>query len=122
MPLKKGDIVYILQTEPSGWSLAKTMDESTEGWVPTAYIAKCDPPSTTGTSVGTPAPTQAPAATHVAQSNGNAGVNDITAGLANALLEKKQEETTMASDLAAAIRQHARRESDEEEDEEDDDW
>jgi myosin I len=122
MPLKKGDIVYILQTEPSGWSLAKTMDESTEGWVPTAYIAKCDPPSTTGTSVGTPAPTQAPATTHVAQSNGNAGVNDITAGLANALLEKKQEETTMASDLAAAIRQHARRESDEEEDEEDDDW
>ncbi|KAG0677523.1 class II myosin [Pichia californica] len=104
MPLTKGDIIYILQAEPSGWSLAKTLDETSEGWVPTAYIAACDPPAVNGGGQSAP------------QVNNNA----VAGGLAAALLEKKQEETTMASDLAAAIRQHARRESDDEED--DDDW
>lgn len=117
MPLTKGDIVYILQSEPSGWSLAKTLDETTEGWVPTAYIAQCAPPANGGYSAASaPAPAFSNAPTAQATNNGN-----IAGGLAAALMEKKQEETTMASDLAAAIRQHARRESDDE-DEDDDDW
>ncbi|OXT10243.1 hypothetical protein B9K06_26475, partial [Bacillus sp. OG2] len=86
MPLTKGDIIYILQAEPSGWSLAKTLDETSEGWVPTAYIAACDPPAVNGGGQSAP------------QVNNNA----VAGGLAAALLEKKQEETTMASDLAAA--------------------
>lgn len=116
MPLTKGDIVYILQEVPSGWSLAKTLDESTEGWVPTAYIAQCDPPASLTSSA--PAPAPAPAA---APSASTATSNGMAGGLAAALMEKKQEETTMASDLAAAIRQHAHRESDDEDDD-DDDW
>lgn len=111
MPLTKGDIIYILQSEPSGWSLAKTLDESKEGWVPTAYIVAVDNVSVPSASVASSTP--------AAVNNNNN--NNIANGLAAALLEKKQEETTMASDLAAAIRQHARRESDDEEDD-DDDW
>ena len=38
LPLKKGDIVFISRDEPSGWSLAKLLDGSKEGWVPTAYM------------------------------------------------------------------------------------
>lgn len=41
LPLKKGDIVYIARDEPSGWSLARLLDGSKEGWVPTAYITAC---------------------------------------------------------------------------------
>ncbi|SCU78439.1 LAME_0A04500g1_1 [Lachancea meyersii CBS 8951] len=40
LPLKRGDVVYISRQEPSGWSLAKTLDGSKEGWVPTAYMAE----------------------------------------------------------------------------------
>ncbi|SCU77896.1 LAFA_0A03884g1_1 [Lachancea sp. 'fantastica'] len=40
LPLKRGDVVYISKQEPSGWSLAKTLDGSREGWVPTAYMAE----------------------------------------------------------------------------------
>ncbi|TID13176.1 hypothetical protein CANINC_005032 [Pichia inconspicua] len=125
MAIKKGEIFYILQSEPSGWSLAKTLDESTEGWVPTAYMAECEPPASIRGNTTAPPPPPAPPATTTTttttttspgQTNG-----DIAGGLAAALMNKKQEETTMASDLAAAIRQHARRESDDEE-EEDDDW
>ena len=38
LPLKKGDVVYISKQEPSGWSLAKLLDGSKEGWVPTNYM------------------------------------------------------------------------------------
>ncbi|CAI1558951.1 hypothetical protein SEUBUCD646_0K00970 [Saccharomyces eubayanus] len=41
LPLKKGDIIYKSRDEPSGWSLAKLLDGSKEGWVPTAYITAC---------------------------------------------------------------------------------
>ncbi|CEP63576.1 myosin family protein LALA0_S08e05754g [Lachancea lanzarotensis] len=40
LPLNRGDVVYISKQEPSGWSLAKTLDGSREGWVPTAYMAE----------------------------------------------------------------------------------
>lgn len=124
MALTKGDIMYILQSEPSGWSLAKTLDEATEGWVPTAYIVECEPPSLLGGNVQcAPTSTQAPVLAQTTQTaNAGNNANGLADGLASALLEKKQEETILATDLAAAIRQHARRESDEEDDEDDDDW
>ncbi|AMD21798.1 HFL058Cp [Eremothecium sinecaudum] len=40
LPLKKGDIVYVSKQDPSGWSLAKDVSSSREGWVPTAYIVE----------------------------------------------------------------------------------
>lgn len=40
LPLKKGEVVYISKQEPSGWSLAKTLDGSKSGWVPTAYMTE----------------------------------------------------------------------------------
>lgn len=40
LKLKKGTVVYISRQESSGWSLAKTIDGSNEGWVPTSYIAE----------------------------------------------------------------------------------
>ena len=55
LPLKKGEVVYITRQEPSGWSLAKTLDGSKQGWVPTAYIAEVKG------SVHTPAPAAVPA-------------------------------------------------------------
>ncbi|GME78307.1 unnamed protein product [Ambrosiozyma monospora] len=108
LPVSKGDILYITQEAPGGWSLAKTRDETKEGWVPTAYIAPYTPPAN---GLPTPAATPAPAVQQGAMAN----------GLAAALLNKKQEESSMATDLAAAIRQKARRESDDEDDD-DDDW
>lgn len=38
LPLKKGDVVFISRDESSGWSLARLLDGSKEGWVPTAYM------------------------------------------------------------------------------------
>lgn len=40
LPLSKGDIVYISRQEPSGWSLAKTLDGAKEGWIPTSYMTE----------------------------------------------------------------------------------
>ncbi|SCU94613.1 LADA_0G09714g1_1 [Lachancea dasiensis] len=40
LPLSRGDVVTISSQEPSGWSLAKTLDGSREGWVPTAYMTE----------------------------------------------------------------------------------
>ena len=40
LPLQKGDIIYVSKSDPSGWSLASTLDNSKEGWVPTSYIVK----------------------------------------------------------------------------------
>ena len=40
LPLKKGEVVLITRQEPSGWSLAKLLDGSKEGWVPTAYMTE----------------------------------------------------------------------------------
>ncbi|GMG56394.1 unnamed protein product [Ambrosiozyma monospora] len=108
LPVTKGTILYITQEAGGGWSLAKTRDETKEGWVPTAYIAPYTPPAN---GLPTPVTTPAPAAQQGAMAN----------GLAAALLNKKQEESSMATDLAAAIRQKARRESDDEDDD-DDDW
>ncbi|SMN18848.1 similar to Saccharomyces cerevisiae YMR109W MYO5 One of two type I myosins [Maudiozyma saulgeensis] len=48
LPLKKGQVVYISRQEPSGWSLAKLLDGSKEGWVPTAYMAECKTPAAGG--------------------------------------------------------------------------
>lgn len=36
--LKKGDVLYVSKEDPSGWSLADTIDKSKQGWVPTSYI------------------------------------------------------------------------------------
>ncbi|EDO19618.1 hypothetical protein Kpol_1018p157 [Vanderwaltozyma polyspora DSM 70294] len=60
LPLKKGEVVYITREEPSGWSLAKTLDGSREGWVPTNYVVKHQ-----GGSV--PPPPPAPAAVQATQ-------------------------------------------------------
>lgn len=40
LPLSRGDVVYITKQEPSGWSLAKTLDGTKEGWVPTSYMTE----------------------------------------------------------------------------------
>lgn len=117
LPITQGTIIYVLQDSGNGWSLGKLLDESQEGWVPTAYISACDPPAATRAA----APLPPPKRSQPVAAQAGSGSNDLASGLASALKQKQQSETTMATDLAAAIRQKARRESDSEE-EEDDDW
>ncbi|VEU19363.1 DEKNAAC100870 [Brettanomyces naardenensis] len=124
LPVVKDTVIYVLQDAGNGWSLGKSLDESKEGWIPTAYIVKCDPPTSKFKAVPPPPPAKkangraAPAASQPNGANGSNG-NDLVSSLAAALKEKKETESNMANDLAAAIRQKARRESD---DEEEDDW
>ncbi|KAH3667343.1 hypothetical protein OGAPHI_002992 [Ogataea philodendri] len=128
-PVTKDTIMYILQDQGAGWSLAKSLDETREGWVPTAYIVACDPPAslTNGSATNGSAKTvpAAPAANGTATTaNGSSAfaTNGLAGGLAAALKEKQQEDHSLAGGLAAAIRQKARRDSDDEEDDDDDDW
>lgn len=126
LPITKDTIVYITQQNPNGWSLAKLLDESKEGWVPSAYIVECDPPVTG--SNGPPPPPPPPAGlsgtkpantSNGLTSNGTNG--SLGNGLADALKAKKTEETTLAGSLADALKKRGvTRDSDEEED--DDDW
>ncbi|ODV98605.1 hypothetical protein PACTADRAFT_48326 [Pachysolen tannophilus NRRL Y-2460] len=146
LPISKETIVYILrQEDANGWWLAKTLDGSKEGWVPAAYVVKCDPPSSGSTSAAAPA---APATnsytvstststTAAVISNGNGNSNGATngatngaanndalaGGLAAALKARQQEDSTLAGSLADAIRARSgRRDSDDEQEEEEDDW
>ncbi|GMM31126.1 myosin 3 [Martiniozyma asiatica (nom. inval.)] len=114
LPISKGSKFYILRHEANGWSLAKTLNGETEGWVPTAYIKEAPASKVNAASTQTSKPVQE---TPVINNQ-----NNLASGLAAALQQKQNQEHTMASDLAAAIRQHARRESDDEEEEEEDDW
>ena len=132
LPVTKDTVIYVLQDAGNGWSLGKTLDESKEGWVPTAYIVKCEPPKSKSRPAPPPPPSlstknrsQKSLQQDAQLSNGTkpaSNGNDLASGLAAALKEKKESESTMANDLAAAIRRKARRESDDEEEEEDDDW
>ncbi|ODV87829.1 hypothetical protein CANARDRAFT_26030 [[Candida] arabinofermentans NRRL YB-2248] len=124
-PCTKDTVMYILEDQGAGWSLAKSLDELKEGWVPTAYITPCDPPA----SLFSNKSSTSTVATSVSMSNGNThsepatnGSSGLANGLATALMQKKQEETSLAGGLAAAIRQKARRDSDDEDDDDDDDW
>ncbi|SCW00690.1 LAFE_0C09802g1_1 [Lachancea fermentati] len=106
LPLKKGAIVYISRQEPSGWSLAKTLDGSAEGWVPTAYMAEYKESSIS------PAPQQSfqtPVSSSATTMASSAPAADFSDGLASAL---------------AARANKMRLESDEEEEvvSEEDDW
>ena len=117
LPLTKGQVVYISRQEPSGWSLAKLLDGSKEGWVPTAYMTEhketapvasgipaAPPMATANTVASTPAAAQ-PAVTQNAQPAA-APQPSFADGLASAL---------------AARANKVRDESDEEGDD-DDDW
>ncbi|CCH62802.1 hypothetical protein TBLA_0I01430 [Henningerozyma blattae CBS 6284] len=81
MPLVKGDIVIVTENVESGWSLAKKLDGSAEGWVPTAYLAE-----RAESSAPTPVAAAAPVAAQAAVDQ-SAGVQQAQfgAGLANAL-------------------------------------
>lgn len=135
LPVKKDTVVYITRKENNGWWLAKTLDETREGWVPGAYVVEC---SALDNAPSQNSPMEQPKPQAQSSSSNNSshlnsttsvpalsGSNDqnLSNGLAGALLAKKQEETTLADSLANALkkRQGATRDSDEEEDEEDDD-
>ncbi|KAG0668426.1 class II myosin [Maudiozyma exigua] len=117
LPLTKGQVVYISRQEPSGWSLAKLLDGSKEGWVPTAYMTEhkeaavtssipaAPPMATSATVSSTPAAATQPVATQNAQPAA-APQPSFADGLASAL---------------AARANKVRDESDEEADD-DDDW
>lgn len=108
LPLKKGDVVYISRNEASGWSLAKTLDGSKEGWVPTAYMSECKKSAPVAPAASTPVVESTPSlvtdTTSASSAVPNAGFSD---GLASAL---------------AARANKMRLDSDEEETGEEDDW
>lgn len=112
LPVVKDTVVYILQDAGNGWSLGKTLDEKKEGWIPTAYIVKCEMPKK---ATAAPPPPPPPATSGSSSSGGN----NLASDLAAALKQKQQSDSNMANDLAAAIRAKAHRESD---DEDEDDW
>lgn len=134
LPIARGDIVYISRKEPSGWWLAKTMDQNKEGWVPAAYVVECENPETLN-NINSTLSSQPWFPQNETRNNFSAPVqkaedstpqnnNDLGGGLAEALKAKKTEESTLAGSLADALkkRQGATRDSDEEAEEEDDDW
>lgn len=130
MALSANDVVYITQNNGQ-WSLAKSLDESKEGWVPTAYISECPPPLNLGASKSSPPPPPPSANTRaVPEQGGNAGAPALTQqegglsnGLAGALLAKKNEETNLAGSIADALKKRSvTRDSDDEEEDDDDDW
>lgn len=130
LPISKETIVFITRKEDNGWWLAKTLDETKEGWVPAAYVVECDPPanSPAGNAKSPPPPppqlnsaSQAQQSQQQAQAPNGAGLSN---GLADALKAKKSEETNLAGSLADALkkRKGATGDSDEEDEEDDDDW
>ncbi|GAV51421.1 hypothetical protein ZYGR_0AD06040 [Zygosaccharomyces rouxii] len=122
MPLSKGEVVYITRNEPSGWSLAKTLDGSREGWVPTAYMTEHAVGSTVS-STTTQAASSTPAVNH--QSG-----QEPTPEPSPVQKEPVAQQSTFNDGLASALAARANKmrvESDEEgaaneEEEEDDDW
>lgn len=123
MALAANDIVYITQ-DNGQWSLAKSLDETKEGWVPTAYISECAPPlgKTPPPPPAQPAVSSQPAVTSQPAQASRANGEGLSNGLAGALLAKKSEETNLAGSIADALKKRsATRDSDEEE-EDDDDW
>ena len=116
LPLKKGDVVYILREEPSGWSLAKTLDGSKEGWVPTAYMTKY-------VEKGVPQAPPAPSAASVQQTQPALQQRQVSAA---ATVQSAQ--PSFSDGLASALAARAnkmRAESDDEStnnDDDDDDW
>lgn len=105
LPLKKGDVVHITKNEPSGWSLAKTLDGSREGWVPTSYIVKYSgsqpTQATPAVTADATAPVQAQAqaqdaaqvsATHIAQASLGENLASVLAARANKLRSESDEE------------------------------
>lgn len=127
MALSANDIVYITQNNGQ-WSLAKSLDESKEGWVPTAYISECAPPLNSGASKTPPPPPPPAASTQQAAQPSTARTTQaqeggLSNGLAGALLAKKNEETNLAGSIADALKKRsATRDSDDEEEDDDDDW
>ncbi|KAL3236089.1 myosin 3 [Nakaseomyces bracarensis] len=116
LPVKKGDIVHITKNEPSGWSLAKTLDGSREGWVPTSYIVKYS-----GAQATAP---PAPSAPSQVQQNHDQQFTSI----ANST-EQANTQVNLGENLASVLAARAnklRSESDEEadagNDDDDDDW
>ncbi|KTB16942.1 Myosin-5 [Nakaseomyces glabratus] len=110
LPLMKGDIVYITKEEPSGWSLAKTLDGSKSGWVPTAYMvkhegAKAPPPAPAVTASqpaiqnqSQPASAQTVAATSQVPASFGDGLASALAARANKMRVESDEEAAASSD------------------------
>lgn len=121
LPIDKDTIVYITQQNPNGWSLAKLLDESKEGWVPSAYIAECEPPVLLSHSAPPPPPPPA-SSTQAVNGNGISNGASLGNGLADALRAKKTEETTLAGSLADALKKRGVTRNSDDEEEEDDDW
>lgn len=113
LPLKKGEVVLISRQEPSGWSLAKTLDGSREGWVPTAYMTEHKEQQSSGIPVAPPAPSmtgstasstpvsqvqqqQQPAAT--LQPNFADGLASALAARANKMRDESDEEAAKDDD------------------------
>lgn len=106
----KGDIVYITKEEPSGWSLAKTLDGSKSGWVPTAYMvkhegAKAPPPAPAVTASqpaiqnqSQPASAQTVAATSQVPASFGDGLASALAARANKMRVESDEEAAASSD------------------------
>lgn len=119
LPLKKGDIVYVSRQEPSGWSLAKLLDRSKEGWVPTAYMTEYK--ETLPTQVQyTPVP-QSTASSTGQQQNFNS-TNTYIAG-ATTMSTQQSFSDGLASALAARANKMRQESGDEEEqNDDDDDW
>lgn len=134
LPLKKGDIVFISRDEPSGWSLAKLLDGSKEGWVPTAYMT---PYKETRHTVSTTATAAVDNATNQKASQIN---NAVSSAQENVQLESTTAESTsnnqtnpvgsfsdgLASALAARANKMRAESADDDDDngdvDDDDDW
>lgn len=134
LPISKDTVVYITRKETSGWWLAKTLDEKSEGWVPAAYVVECDPPSGVSSKLSH-SQLDAPASHSVPKNRNdqyssplqpsNENANGLSNGLAEALKAKKTEEATLAGSLADALKKRkgaAVESEDEDEPEDDDDW
>lgn len=134
LPIPKDTVVYITRKEDNGWWLAKTLDETKEGWVPAAYVVECEPPANipTGNAKSPPPPppqvnqASSTSSKPTAQTQQSPALNGagLSNGLADALKAKKSEETNLAGSLADALkkRKGATGDSDDDEEEDDDDW
>ncbi|EEB08829.1 myosin type I [Schizosaccharomyces japonicus yFS275] len=80
MSFNKGDVLDIIQKEPSGWWLASR--NGIEGWVPANYFKEEMKSIPTSNAVSTPLETAQPSAVSV---NSNADVNNLAGSLADAL-------------------------------------
>lgn len=117
LPLTKGQVVYVSRQEPSGWSLAKLLDGSKEGWVPTAYMTEHKESTAVTGSI--------PAAPPMAAANAVSSTPAVAQPVATQNAQPAAApQPSFADGLASALAARAnkvRDESDEEADE-DDDW